>query len=78
MSYPARAEGLVNRIYNEMTSCYIIAVGFFSFTLSFFVLYILPFGLVHGLGAHIECRCSRAREVDVTIRDVTIKTPDRK
>ena len=28
---------------------------------------------MHGL---VECRCSRARGADVTIRDVTIKTPD--
>ena len=33
---------------------------------------------MHGLGAHVECRCSRACGADVTIRDVTIKTPDRK
>ena len=65
--------------------CYIIAEGFF-FILSFFVGYILSFGLVRlrtiGLsvrvGAHIECRCSRSCGEDVTITDVKIKTPDRK
>ena len=31
-----------------------------------------------SLGAHIERRCSRARAADVTIRDVTIKNPDKK
>ena len=31
-----------------------------------------------SLGAHIERRCSRARGADVTISDITIKTPDRK
>ena len=48
-------------------SCYIIAEGFFI--LSFFVGYILSFGLVRlrtirlsaRLGAHIERRCSRSR-----------------
>ena len=30
---------------------------------------------MHGF---VECTCSRACGVDVTIRDVTIKTPDRK
>ena len=34
--------------YKLPSSCYIIAERFF-FILSFFVLYILPFGLVHGL-----------------------------
>ena len=29
------------------------------------------------LGAHIECRCSHVHGEDVTITDVTIKTPDR-
>ena len=42
--------------------------------LSFFVLYILS---VHGLVRCIECRCSRTRGKDVTITDVTLKTPDR-
>ena len=65
--------------------CYIIVEGFF-FILSFFVGYILSFGLVRlrtnrfsaRAGAHIECRCSRSCAEDVTITDVIIKTPDRK
>ena len=65
--------------------CYIIAEGFF-FILSFFVGYILSFGLVRlrtirfsaRAGAHIECRCSCSRAEDVTITNVIIKTPDRK
>ena len=64
--------------------CYIIAEGFF-FILSFFVGYILSFGLVRlrtfrlsaRVGAHIEHRCSRLRGDDVTITDVTLKNPDR-
>ena len=55
------------------------------FILSFFVGYILSFGLVRlrtirlsaQIGAHIEHRCSRSRGEDVTITDVIIKTPDR-
>ena len=55
------------------------------FILSFFVGYILSFGLVRlrtirlsaRVGAHIERRCSRSRREDVTITDVIIKTPDR-
>ena len=54
--------------------------------LSFFVDYILSFGLVKlrtfrlsaSAGTHIERRCSRLRVEDVTITDVIIKTPDRK
>ena len=65
--------------------CSIIAEGFF-FILSFFVGYILSFGLVRlrtirlsaPVGAHIECRCSRSRGEDVTITDVILKTPDSK
>ena len=64
---------------------YIIAEGFF-YILSFFVGYILSFGLVRlrtfrlsaRVGAHIERRYSRFRREDVTITDVIIKTPDRK
>ena len=62
--------------------------GRIFFILSFFVLYILPFGLVrlrtfrlvHGLVrcTHRVLVFTRARGVDVTIRDVAIKTPDRK
>ena len=57
----------------------------FFFILSFFVGYILSFGLVRlrtirlsaRAGAHIECSsCSRAD--DVTITNVIVKTPDRK
>ena len=66
-------------------SCYIIVEGFFLI-LSFFVGYILSFGLVWlrnfrlcaRVGAHIERRCSRSRREDVTITDIIIKTPDRK
>ena len=62
--------------------CYIIAEGFF-FILSFFVGYILSFGLVRlgtirfcaRVGAHIRRMCSRSRGEDVTITDVIIKTP---
>ena len=58
----------------------------FFFILSFFVGYILSFGLVWlrtiwlsaRAGAHIERRCSRSLGEDVTITDVIIKTPDRK
>ena len=65
--------------------CYIIAEGFF-FILSFFVGYILSYGLVRlrtfqltaRVRAHIERRCSRSRGEDVTITDVITKTPDRK
>ena len=54
--------------------------------LSFFVGYILSFGLVRlrtirlsaRVGAHTERRCSRSPGEDVTIIDVIIKTPDRK
>ena len=62
--------------------CYIIAEGFL-FILSFFVGYILSFGLVRlrtiqlsaRVGAHIERRSSRSHGEDVTITDVIIKTP---
>ena len=55
------------------------------FILSFFVGYILSFGLVRlrtirlsvRAGAHIECRCSGSCAEDVTITDIIIKTPDR-
>ena len=55
-------------------------------TLSFFVGYILSFGLVRlrtirlsaRVGAHIERMCSRSRGEDVTITYVIIKSPDRK
>ena len=58
-----------------------IARGFF-FILSFFVGYILSFGLVRlttirlsaRVGAHIERKCSHSRGEDVTITDV-IKYP---
>ena len=64
--------------------CYIIAEGFF-FILSFFVGYILSFGLVRlwtiqhsaRAGAHIEYS-SRSPGEDVTITNVIIKPPDRK
>ena len=54
------------------------------FLLSFFVGYILSFGLVRfrtirlsaRVEAHIDRRCSRSRGEDVTITDVIIKTPD--
>ena len=58
----------------------------FFFILSFFVGYILSFGLVRlrtirlslsaRAGTHIECRCSPACGEDVTITDVIIKTRD--
>ena len=56
--------------------------GMIFFILSFFVGYILSFGLVRlrtirlsaRVGAHIERRCSRSRGEDVTITDVIIKT----
>ena len=56
------------------------------FILSFFVVYILSFGLVRlrtirlsaRAGTHIERRCSRSCAKDVTITDVMIKNPDRK
>ena len=54
--------------------------------LSYFVGYILSFGLVRlrtirlsaRVGPHIVRRCSRLRGEDVTNTDVIIKTPDRK
>ena len=54
--------------------------------LSFFVGYIVSFGLVRlrtvrlsaREGAHIECRCSHSSAEDVTITNVIIKTPDGK
>ena len=60
--------------------------GRIFFILSFFVGYILSFGLVRlrtirliaRVGEHIECRCSHSRGEDVTITDVIIKTSDRK
>ena len=60
--------------------------GRISFILSFFLGYILSFGLVRlrtirlsaRVGAHIERRCPRSHGEDVTIIDVIIKTPDRK
>ena len=60
--------------------------GRIFFILSFFVGYILSFGLVRlrtlrvsvRVGAHIERRCSHSRGEDVTITDVIIKTPDSK
>ena len=60
--------------------------GMIFFILSFFVGYILSFGLVRlrtirlsaRAGAHIEFRCSRSSAEDVTITDVIIKTPDEK
>ena len=56
------------------------------FILSFFVGYILSFGLVRlrtirvsaRAGTHIERRCSRSCTEDVTITNVIIKTPDGK
>ena len=71
-------------IYIYIYICCIIAEGFF-FISSFFVLYILSFGLVRlrtfrlsaWVGADINAGVG-AREEDVTITDVTIKTPDRK
>ena len=70
--------------YRTEEYCYIIAEGLFI--LSFFVGYILYFGLVRlstirlsaRVWAHIECRCSRSLGEDVTITDIIIKTPDRK
>ena len=54
--------------------------------LSFFVGYILSFGLVRlrtnrlsaRVGPHIERRCPRSCGEDVKITDVIIKIPDRK
>ena len=54
--------------------------------LSFFVGYMLSFGLVRlrtirlsaRAGTHIECRCSRSHAADVTVTDVIIKPPDGK
>ena len=65
-------------------ACYIIA-EVFVFILSFFVCYILSFGLVRlsnirfsaRAGAHIQCS-SRSHVEDVTITNVIIKPPDRK
>ena len=59
--------------------------GMIFFILSFFVGYILSFGLVRlrtirlsaHAGAHNECS-SRSHTEDVTITNVIIKTPDRK
>ena len=59
--------------------------GMIFFILSFFVGYILSFGLVKlrtiwlsaRAGTHIECRCSRSCRKDETITGVIIKTPDR-
>ena len=64
--------------------CYLIAKGL-VFILSFFVGYILSFGLVRlrtirlraRAGAHNKCS-SQSRAEDVTITNVIIKTPDRK
>ena len=58
----------------------------FFFILSFFIGYILSFGLVRlrtirhsaRVGTYIERRCSRSRGEDVTITHVIIKTPDKK
>ena len=63
---------------------YIIVEGFI-FILSFFVGYILSFGLVRlrtirlsaWVEAHIEHRCSHLHGEDVTITDIIIKTLDR-
>ena len=60
--------------------------GMIVFILSFFVGYILSFGLVRlrtirlsaRAGAHIECRCSSSCAKDVTITNVIIKPPHRK
>ena len=68
---------LVSLLYN---------CGIIFFILSFFVRYILSFGLVRlrtirlsaRVVAHIERRCSRSFGEDVTITDVIVKTPDRK
>ena len=67
-----------------LVMCHIIAERFFI--LSFFVGYILSFGLVRlrtirlsaRVGAKIKRRCSRSRREDVTITDVIIKILDRK
>ena len=64
-------------------NCYIIAEWCF-FILSFFVGYILSFGLVRLrtiwlsalAGSHIECRCLRSCAEDVTITNIMIKPPD--
>ena len=56
------------------------------FILSFFVGYILSFGLVRlrtirfsaRAGTHIERRCSRSCAEDVTMTEVIIKNPDKK
>ena len=68
-----------------LCNCYIIAEWSF-FLLSFFVGFILSFGLVRlrtirlsvRAGTHIERRCSCSRGEDVTITNVIIKAPDRK
>ena len=60
--------------------------GRIFFILSFFIGYILSFGLVRlrtirlsaRVGALIVRRCSRLRRENVTITDVIIKTLDRK
>ena len=60
--------------------------GRIFFILSYFVVYVLSFGLVRlrtirlsaRAGAHIECWCSRSCAEDVTITGVMIKTPGRK
>ena len=74
---------LIWTIGDEMLLCYIIAEGFL-FISSFFVGYILSFGLVRlrtirlseRAGAHIECSSCLLTE-DVTITNVIMKTPDR-
>ena len=65
---------------SRLVLCYIIAEWFF-FILSFFVGYILSFGLVRlrtirlsaRVGAHIERWCSHSCREDVTITDVIMK-----
>ena len=74
-----------NRIYNDIALLY--HCGRIFFILSFFVGYILSFGLVRlrtvwlsagaGAGAHTECS-SRSRAEDVTITNVIIKITGRK
>ena len=68
-------------ILNLLYNC-----GRIFFILSFFVGYILSFGLVRlrtvwlsaRAGAHIDCRYSHLCAEDGTITNVIIKTPDRK
>ena len=75
-----RMNILSKSMNSRKPQCHIIAEGFF-FILSFFVGYILSFGLVRlrtirlsaRVGAHIERRRSRSRGEDVTITDVIIK-----